>query len=124
LTTSWPTLKRARDNFKNPDKREISSFSLTATTGAGKTVMAAAAIEALFWGNDAFDFDPDPGAVVLWFSDDPSLNKQTFKPPAAGLRKVHLLESRSHRSRPLLNRASILARCTSSTLRNLPRALS
>ena len=40
--------------------------------------MAAAAIEALFWGNDAFNFDPDPGAVVLWFSDDPSLNKQTF----------------------------------------------
>lgn len=71
-------LKRARDNFKNPDKRELSSFSLTATTGAGKTVMAAAAIEALFWGNESFDFAPDPGAVVLWFSDDPSLNKQTF----------------------------------------------
>jgi type III restriction enzyme len=71
-------LKRARENFKNPGKREISSFSLTATTGAGKTVMAAAAIEALFWGNEAFDFEPDPGAVVLWFSDDPSLNKQTF----------------------------------------------
>lgn len=69
-------LKRARENFKH--RREISSFSLTATTGAGKTVMAAAAIEALFWGNDAFNFDPDPGAVVLWFSDDPSLNKQTF----------------------------------------------
>ena len=71
-------LKRARDNFKNRDRHEISSFSLTATTGAGKTVMAAAAIEALFWGNDAFNFDPDPGAVVLWFSDDPNLNKQTF----------------------------------------------
>lgn len=71
-------LKRARENFKNPDKRELSSVSLTATTGAGKTVMAAAAIEALFWGNEAFDFAPDPGAVVLWFSDDPSLNKQTF----------------------------------------------
>jgi type III restriction enzyme len=71
-------LARARKNFKNPEKRELSSFSLTATTGAGKTVMAAAAIETLFWGSDAFDFDPDPGAVVLWFSDDPSLNKQTF----------------------------------------------
>jgi len=70
-------LKRARENYKHPDKREISSFSLTATTGAGKTVMAAAAIEALFWGNAAFDFEPDPGAVVLWFSDDPSLNEQT-----------------------------------------------
>jgi hypothetical protein len=70
-------LKRARENFRNPDKREISSFSLTATTGAGKTVMAAAAMEALFWGNEGFDFDADPGAVVLWFSDDPSLNEQT-----------------------------------------------
>jgi len=70
-------LKRARHNYKDPDKHEISSFSLTATTGAGKTVMAAAAIEALFWGNESFDFEPDPGAVVLWFSDDPSLNEQT-----------------------------------------------
>lgn len=71
-------LKRARGNFKDPNKREASSFSLTATTGAGKTVMAAAAIEALFWGNEEFNVEPDPGAVVLWFSDDPSLNIQTF----------------------------------------------
>src|SRR5205085_7674927 len=70
------SLRRARENFKS--RREISSFSLTATTGAGKTVMAAAAIEALFWGSDAFEFVPDPGAIVLWFSDDPSLNRQTF----------------------------------------------
>jgi type III restriction enzyme len=53
------------------------AFSLTATTGAGKTVMAAAVIEALFEGNDDLDFEPDPGAVVLWFTDDPSLNEQT-----------------------------------------------
>jgi len=70
-------LRRARDNYKNPERGEISSFSLTATTGAGKTVIAAAAIEALFWGNETFDFEPDSGAVVLWFSDDPSLNEQT-----------------------------------------------
>lgn len=56
---------------------ENSSFSLTATTGAGKTVMAAAAIESLFYGNADFDFDPDSGAVVIWFSDDPALNLQT-----------------------------------------------
>src|SRR5690606_26309253 len=53
------------------------AFSLTATTGAGKTVMAAAAIEALFHGSAEYDFEPDPGAVVLWFTDDPSLNEQT-----------------------------------------------
>src|ERR1700733_13486289 len=53
------------------------AFSLTAVTGAGKTVMAAAAFEALFHGDDEYDFDADPGAVVIWFSDDPNLNDQT-----------------------------------------------
>ncbi|WP_094287294.1 DEAD/DEAH box helicase [Mycobacterium lehmannii] len=53
------------------------AFSLTATTGAGKTVMAAAVFEALFHGNDDVDFAPDPSAVVIWFSDDPSLNEQS-----------------------------------------------
>ena len=53
------------------------AFALAATTGAGKTVMAAAALEALFLGSDTYDFEPDPGAVVIWFSDDPSLNEQT-----------------------------------------------
>jgi type III restriction enzyme len=52
-------------------------FFGSAITGAGKTVMAAAAIEALFWGSDSFDLAPDPGAVVIWFSDDPNLNEQT-----------------------------------------------
>ena len=46
-------------------------------TGAGKTVMAAAVIEALFDGDAEHDFAPDPGAVVLWFTDDPALNEQT-----------------------------------------------
>ena len=66
------------------------AFSLTATTGAGKTVMAAAVIEALFDGNADFDFEADPGAVVLWFTDDPSLNEQTrFRLLDAGDRIAH-----------------------------------
>ena len=68
---------RARAAATVPRATARSSFSLTATTGAGKTVMAAAAIEALFFGSDEFDFDADPGAVVIWFSDDPNLNDQT-----------------------------------------------
>lgn len=56
---------------------DLHAFALSATTGAGKTVMAAATFEALFHGSDAYDVDPDPGAIVLWFSDDPSLNEQT-----------------------------------------------
>lgn len=69
-------LTSARDFYRSASKR-VSSVALTATTGAGKTVMAAAVIEALFWGSDDYAIAPDPGAVVLWFSDDPALNQQT-----------------------------------------------
>ncbi len=68
-------LKKARKRWREDGDRH--AFSLTAATGAGKTVMAAAVFEALFHGDDGYDFDRDPGAVVLWFSDDPSLNEQT-----------------------------------------------
>lgn len=68
-------LRRARKFYQN-DSMET-AFALTATTGAGKTVMAAAAIEALFYGDAELEFEPDPGAVVIWFSDDPNLNEQT-----------------------------------------------
>ena len=66
--------KAARRWREDGDKH---AFSLTATTGAGKTVMAAAVFEALLHGYDTFDFEPNPDAVVIWFSDDPSLNEQT-----------------------------------------------
>ena len=75
VASALANLERARELFHRDG--EVSSFSLTATTGAGKTVMAAAAIEALFFGNADFGFDADPGAVVIWFSDDPNLNDQT-----------------------------------------------
>ncbi|GFZ87173.1 DEAD/DEAH box helicase [Dyella caseinilytica] len=68
-------LKRAR-KYWHADA-DSTAFSLTAVTGAGKTVMAAATFEALFHGDDEFDFDGDPGAVVIWFSDSPDLNEQT-----------------------------------------------
>lgn len=58
-------------------RRRKAAFSLTATTGAGKTVMAAAVFEALFFGHDEYNIEADPGAVVIWFSDDPSLNEQS-----------------------------------------------
>jgi type III restriction enzyme len=68
-------LKRARKRWH--EDTEPHAFSLTAPTGAGKTIMAAAVFEALFHGDDRYEFDRDPGAVVIWFSDDPSLNEQT-----------------------------------------------
>lgn len=69
-------LADAREIYQGSRKR-VSSVALTAATGSGKTVMAAAVIESLFWGSDEFETEPDAGAVVLWFSDDPSLNQQT-----------------------------------------------
>ena len=66
--------KAARRWHEDSDRH---AFSLTATTGAGKTVMAAAVFEALFRGDDNFDVEAHPGAVVIWFSDDPALNAQS-----------------------------------------------
>ena len=68
-------MKKARKRWH--EDRDSHAFSLTATTGAGKTVMAAAVFEALFYGNEDHEFEADPGAVVIWFSDDPSLNEQS-----------------------------------------------
>ena len=55
----------------------LSAVSLTAPTGAGKTVISAAVAEGLFYGNDTFAGDDQ--AVILWLSDSPSLNEQTLK---------------------------------------------
>jgi type III restriction enzyme len=69
------SLKKASKRWH--EEGDKNAFSLTATTGAGKTVMAAAVFEALFHGDDNYEIEPDPGAVVIWFSDDPSLNEQS-----------------------------------------------
>lgn len=55
----------------------LSAISLTAPTGAGKTLIAAAVAEGLFFGNDVYPGDDQ--AVILWLSDSPSLNEQTLK---------------------------------------------
>lgn len=67
-------LHRAKNYYRNDD--DLSAFALTAVTGAGKTVMAAAVLEALLFGTDTHEADPN--AVVLWFSDSPELNTQSM----------------------------------------------
>lgn len=69
------TLDRCRRDWREYNDR--TAFALAATTGSGKTVIAAAVIEALLHGSDEFDIEADPTAVVLWVSKDPSLNVQT-----------------------------------------------
>lgn len=75
-------VRKVLANFAKASRRwhheeERSSFALSAVTGAGKTVMAAAVFEALFYGSEEYDLEPDPTATVIWFSDDPSLNEQS-----------------------------------------------
>lgn len=48
---------------------------LSAPTGAGKTMMAVALLEALLNGND--EYGPNSSATFLWLSDQPDLNEQT-----------------------------------------------
>lgn len=55
----------------------LSAVALTAPTGSGKTIMAVAAIESLFFGDADSGIEADPKACVLWLSDSPSLNDQT-----------------------------------------------
>jgi type III restriction enzyme len=54
-----------------------SSFALSAITGAGKTVIAAAVIEAMLHGSSDLGADADHKATFLWITDDPALNRQT-----------------------------------------------
>lgn len=66
--------RTSSDWHQHEDK---SAFALSAPTSSGKTVIAAAAIEATLHGSDEFDVEPDPTAVFLWVSKDPALNEQT-----------------------------------------------
>lgn len=75
VTDILNALKRCRRDWREDSER--SAFALSAPTGSGKTVIAATVIEALLHGSDEFDFEPDPTAVVLWVTKDPSLNEQT-----------------------------------------------
>lgn len=67
----------ARDLWTRHSTR--SSFGLSAVTGSGKTVIAAAVIEAMIHGSADLGVDPDPRAACLWVTDDPALNRQTRK---------------------------------------------
>ena len=105
-------LTRAKRNFEFDGTP--SAFALSATTGAGKTVMAAAVIEAIFEGREDDLFEPDPNATILWFSDDPSLNEQS--------RRSLTRASEPKPSSPTSpQNASTPAWCTSSTPTNCRR---
>ena len=65
----------AREDWHNRKVRV--AFSLTATTGAGKTVMAAAVIEALFYATRTITSIPTPAP---WCCGSPTIRRSTSRP--------------------------------------------
>lgn len=62
-----------RDYLEDGDRTAI---GLTAPTGAGKTVIATAVLEGLYFGTASQEADPN--LTTLWLTDDPALNRQTI----------------------------------------------
>lgn len=70
VTAMLERLTDARDDVTRSRPRNV-SFSLAATTGVGKTVIATAVLESLLFGNPHLDIELDPTAVVLWLTAAP-----------------------------------------------------
>lgn len=61
-------------------RRKTQVVSLQAPTGAGKTIIAAALIENIYFGAtlaDGSTFEEQPDAIFVWLSDSPELNAQS-----------------------------------------------
>lgn len=63
----------ALNSYRNIHVPQV--ISLQAPTGSGKTIIMAALIESIFFGNDRFAEQPD--AIFVWLSDSPALNEQS-----------------------------------------------
>ncbi|MFP3460080.1 DEAD/DEAH box helicase family protein [Arthrobacter globiformis] len=65
------------ERYVETGRERVTAVQLTAPTGSGKTVIAAAVIETALFG--AEDVVANPDWTFLWVSDDPSLNEQTAR---------------------------------------------
>lgn len=63
----------AQAEYGKRGKQQI--ISLTAPTGAGKTILMSALIESVMCGNEKYVAQPD--SVFIWLSDMPDLNEQS-----------------------------------------------
>lgn len=80
----FPFQKRALDDIRMKTAEAMGSYhrthapqvvSFTAPTGAGKTIIMSALIEAILFGDEQYVEQPD--AVIVWLSDSPQLNEQS-----------------------------------------------
>lgn len=68
----------ACDSYRKRGKTQV--VSLQAPTGAGKTIIAAALIESIYFGittADGATYAEQPEAIFVWLSDSPELNEQS-----------------------------------------------
>jgi type III restriction enzyme len=63
----------ALGNYRSTHTPQIVSY--TAPTGAGKTIIMAALIEGIYYGDEMYPDQPD--AIFVWLSDSPQLNEQS-----------------------------------------------
>ena len=63
----------ALNNFRLYSVPQV--VSLQAPTGSGKTIVMAALIEDIFYGNEMYTEQPE--AIFVWLSDSPQLNEQS-----------------------------------------------
>lgn len=66
-------VSEATYRYERTHSKQVVSF--TAPTGAGKTIIMAALIESILFGDDAHQEQPD--AIIVWLSDSPQLNDQS-----------------------------------------------
>ena len=63
----------ALGNYRSTHTPQVVSY--TAPTGAGKTIVMSALIEAIYYGDELY---PDQNeAIFIWLSDSPQLNEQS-----------------------------------------------
>lgn len=63
----------ALGNYRSTHTPQVVSY--TAPTGAGKTIIIAALIEAIYFGDE--NYPDQPEAIFVWLSDSPQLNEQS-----------------------------------------------
>ncbi|MBQ6205313.1 MAG: DEAD/DEAH box helicase family protein [Prevotella sp.] len=71
------TFAMAQMSWQHFGQKQI--ISLTAPTGAGKTILMARFIEDLLCGDEEGMVAPLPESIVVWLSDAPELNEQSKK---------------------------------------------
>lgn len=80
----FPFQQRAVNDLRMKSAEALGSYhrthapqvvSFTAPTGAGKTIIMASLIEAIYFGDETHADQPE--AIFLWLSDSPQLNEQS-----------------------------------------------